>query len=46
MILDKIPLEIFYEHSSSCGGHEYRPWDSLIGMQVISNLTSSGVTGL
>jgi len=46
MILAKTPLVIFDEHFSGCGGHEYRPWNLLIGMQASSNFTSSGVTGL
>ena len=41
MILAKTPLIIFVEHFSSCGGHEYRTWDLIVGMQAISNFTSS-----
>ena len=39
MILAKTQLITFVEHFSSCGGHEYRPWEEKIITEIYFKLT-------
>ena len=46
IISASVLLITFDEYFNNWVGHEYKPWDLLIGMRKISNSTSAGVTRL